>query len=70
VWAYIVTMEVPYNPVYDVLAGLDVPLERRRVTELTCYRVAQYGSFVQVRRGWPALYNRLAATFSVVRTYG
>jgi 3'-phosphoadenosine 5'-phosphosulfate sulfotransferase (PAPS reductase)/FAD synthetase len=69
VWAYIASRGVPYNPVYDTLAALGVPLERRRCTELTCYRVAQYGAFVQVHSGWPDLYTRFAAVFPAVRAY-
>lgn len=69
VWAYVARYQVPYNPVYDVLARLGVPLEKRRCTELTCYRVAHYGSFAHLRQGWPALYNRFATTFASVRQY-
>lgn len=67
VWAYITHYQVPYNPVYDTLAALGVPLERRRCTELTCYRVAQYGSFTHIKQGWPDLYNRFTALFPAVR---
>lgn len=69
VWSYIARYDVPYNPVYDKLAALGVPLERRRCTELTCYRVAQYGSFVYIKQGWPDLCNRFAMTFPSVRMY-
>lgn len=69
VWAYIAQQRLPYNPVYDKLAALDVPLERRRVAELTCYRTAQYGSFVAVRAGWPDLYSQFASIFPGVRAY-
>jgi len=69
IWAYLVSREVPYNPVYDRLAELGVPLERRRVAPLTCFRVLQYGSAAILRSGWPDLYNTLAATFPRVREY-
>lgn len=69
VWAYAVSRELAYNPVYDRLAALDVPVERRRVAALTCFRVQQYGSVVALKQGWPALYNRLAATFPNVKEY-
>jgi 3'-phosphoadenosine 5'-phosphosulfate sulfotransferase (PAPS reductase)/FAD synthetase len=69
VWGYIVSRELPYNPVYDKLAELGIPLDHRRVAPLTCYRVMQYGSHVWLRSGWPALYHKLAATFSVIASY-
>lgn len=70
VWGYIASNNLPYNSVYDKLAELGVPLEQRRVSELTCYRTAHLGSFVNVRRGWPDLYNQLCAVFPDVRAYG
>lgn len=69
VWAYVVSRNLPYNPVYDKLAALGVPLERRRVAALTCFRTAQYGSIVQLRHGWPDLYAQLSALFPGVRAY-
>lgn len=69
IWAYVVANDVPYNPVYDRLAELGVPLARRRVAALTCFRVQQFGSVAVLRSGWPDLYNRLAATFPHVRAY-
>jgi phosphoadenosine phosphosulfate reductase len=69
IWCYAVTHGLAYNPVYDRLASLDVPLEYRRVAALTCFRVLQYGSHAVLKSGWPALYNQLAATFPRVREY-
>ena len=69
VWAYLISQNVPYNPVYDILAALGVPLEVRRVAALSYIGVAQYGSHAILKSGWPALYNQLAATFPKVREY-
>lgn len=69
IWAYVVQRGLAYNPVYDTLAELGIPLERRRVAPLTCFQVAQYGSVVALKRGWPDLYNQLAVLFPQVRTY-
>jgi phosphoadenosine phosphosulfate reductase len=69
IWAYVASRNLPYNPVYDKLAALGVPLERRRVAALTCFRVMQYGSVTAIRQGWPVLYNELASTFANVRSY-
>lgn len=69
IWAYVVSRHLSYNAAYDTLAALDVPLERRRVAPLTCFRTAHYGSVVTLRRGWPVLYNQLAETFPCVRVF-
>jgi phosphoadenosine phosphosulfate reductase len=68
-WAYVTSKGIPYNPVYDRLAELGVPLERRRVAPLTCFRTMQYGSVVALKQGWPELYNRLCMTFPRVRSF-
>jgi len=69
VWAYAISNNLPYNPVYDKLAELGLPLERRRAAPLTCYKVAQFGSVAFLRSGWPGLYNMLSATFPKGREY-
>jgi phosphoadenosine phosphosulfate reductase len=67
VWAYVLSHQLSYNPVYDILARLGVPLERRRVAALTCYRTIRFGSHLWVKAGWPSLHNQLAAIFPGVR---
>lgn len=67
VWSYITMHDLPYNPVYDTLADLGVPLEHRRVAALTCYRVMHFGSHATLKAGWPALHNQLCALFPDVR---
>ncbi len=67
IWSYVVSRGVAYNPVYDRLAELGVPPERRRVSALTCFRVLQFGSHVLARQIDPGLWNRLAAVFPEVR---
>lgn len=67
VWAYATRYGLSFNPVYDRLAELGVPLERRRVAALTCFRTVQFGSVATLKVGWPALFNQLAATFPCVR---
>lgn len=70
VWAFIASKNLPYNPVYDKLAELGIPLEQRRVAPLTCYRVLQYGSHgYALRAGWPDLHNKLAAVFPMIRAF-
>lgn len=70
IWAYVAQNNLPYNPVYDKLAILGVPLDRRRVAPLTCFRTTQYGSVAQLKSGWPELYNMLADAFPRIRVYG
>ena len=69
VWAYVVSRRIAYNPVYDKLAELDVPLERRRVAPLTCFRTMQYGSVAVFRSGWAEMYNKLGEIFPKIREY-
>ncbi len=69
VWAYVAQHNLPYNTAYDKLAEIGVPLARRRVSELTCYRVVQFGSHALLAQGWPATFNAFAAVFPQVRTY-
>jgi phosphoadenosine phosphosulfate reductase len=69
VWAYVVSRELAYNPVYDKLAELGIPLEYRRVAPLTCFRTVQFGSVIALKSGWPELFNKLAAIFPKVREY-
>lgn len=69
VWAYLVSRNVPYNPIYDRLAELGVPLEYRRVAPLTCYRVLQFGSAIQFRQIDPALYNKMTTLFPRMREF-
>lgn len=69
VWAYAMSRNIPYNPVYDRLAELEIPLERRRVAPLTCFRVMQWGSIVQFRQIDLSLYNKMAGIFPKIREY-
>lgn len=69
VWAYLISRGVPYNPVYDALAELGVPLEQRRVAPATCYRVLQFGSGSLFKQLDISLYNKMAALFPHMRVY-
>lgn len=69
VWAYIVSREVSYNAAYDKLAEMGVDLEYQRVGPIAVDRVLSYGQAVYLHRGWPELWNRLAAEFPMIRKY-
>lgn len=64
VWAYILSRALAYNPVYDRLAALGIPPDRQRVGPL----VIDKGIAV-IKRGWPELFNRLAARYPQVRQW-
>lgn len=67
--AYLVSRGIPYNPIYDRLAALGVPLERRRIAALSYFGVARLGSHAVIKHLAPDLYNRLAALFPAIREY-
>lgn len=69
IWAYILGNGIAYNPVYDKLAGLGVPIEQRRVGPLTAFMVYQYGALAIVKQGWPELFNRFASLHPEARSY-
>lgn len=70
VWAYIVSRNIPYNPIYDKLAELDLPLEQRRVGPLTCFRIMQYGTHGYILKSVASeMYNKLSAMFPKIREY-
>jgi phosphoadenosine phosphosulfate reductase len=69
IWSYVISRNLSYNPIYDQLAALGIPLERRRVAPLTCFQTVQYGSHAVLRQGWPALYQRLVTAFPVIASY-
>lgn len=57
VWALIAGWELPYNPVYDVLARIQVERDRARVGPLPL------AESWHLRVGWPALYRRLVERY-------
>ena len=58
VWAYLVSTGTPYNPAYDRMSALDIPLRERRVGPWWNDRAASYGSIDRLRMGWPEVYNK------------
>lgn len=69
VWAYIVDRELDYNAAYDRLAELGVPLDHQRIGPLAQWRALNYGQIAILKRGWPELYNSLAAMYPQVIQY-
>lgn len=70
IFAYVASRNIAYNAVYDRLAELGVPLERRRVAPLSCFRVMQYGSHGHILKNIDhEIYNKLSAIFPKIREY-
>ncbi len=67
VWAYIDTFGVAYNQAYDVMTTLDVPLEMQRIGPFA--RALSVGSLAILKRGWPDVFNRLAADAPAARGF-
>lgn len=69
VWAYILAHDLAYNPVYDRLSAFGVPPQYQRVGPLAQRRVLGYGQLATLQRGWPVLFNQLAALWPDARAY-
>ncbi len=69
VWAYIHDNNLDYNRAYDVLAGMDIPLERQRIGPFAVERALGYGQLAILKRGWPELYNRFVEKYPQASAY-
>ena len=69
IWSYIVSRNLAYNAVYDKLAELGVDRERARMSTYLCASVLNFGEWAVLKRGWPELFNRLAAEFPEARCF-
>ena len=68
VWAYIVTNDIPYLPMYDCCSE-KFPREWLRNTGWLSTDGANRGRLVWLRQYYPRLYARLVDQFPVVRSY-
>jgi len=66
IWAYILSNEIPYNPVYDKLSEIGVDPEFWRVGPLMGLGLDCYAT---IKRGWPELFDKIAAEFPQARAY-
>lgn len=57
IWAAIMSWGLPYNPVYDRLAGIGVPLSKQRVGPLPLSNGGH------LREGWPEMYAKLTERY-------
>jgi len=59
VWGFLRSQQIPVNPVYAKLTRLGVPRNRQRVALMVDGNGLELGRVVWLRRGWPAVYQRL-----------
>lgn len=69
VWDYIAARDLPVNPVYERLRSLGAPPEALRVSTLLSDTGLQHGRITWLRRGWPDLFEELAAQLPRLREF-
>lgn len=69
VWDYIAARDLPTNPVYDKLRDLGAPEVSLRVSTLLSTTGLQHGRITWLRRGWPDLFDALAAQLPRLREF-
>ncbi len=69
VWAYIARHQLPTNPVYDKLRRLGAPEHALRVSHMVDGNLLEYGRITWLRRGWPELFDDLAAALPRLREF-
>lgn len=67
VWAYIVTHDLDYCPVYDKMWNM--PEEDQRLSYWAGSTKRRWGRWAWLKRNYPELWNRLAKRFPEVRAY-
>lgn len=70
VWAYISHHQLKYNAAYDALDACGVPRGQQRIATILGDRAAQYGKYALLKRIELETFNRLAAEFPELRSYG
>lgn len=69
IWAYIARHQLPLNPVYDKLRALGAPEHFLRVSHMLDAQRLEQGRVTWLRRGWPDLFEDLAAVLPRIREY-
>lgn len=69
IWGYISRCELPVNPVYAKLRNLGAPEHFLRVSGMVDGTRLEEGRITWLRRGWPALFEELAAVLPRLREY-
>lgn len=69
VWSYIARNKLPINPVYNKLKTLGVPEHQQRVSHIIDGNFLEHGRVTWLKRGWPTLFEELAAVLPRLREY-
>lgn len=69
VWGHIAGNRLPVNPVYAKLRQLGAPDHALRVSHMLDAGGLEQGRAVWLRRGWPAIYENLAAVLPRLREF-
>ena len=69
IWGHISRHNLPVNPVYDKLRRLGAPEHFLRVSGMIDGTRLEEGRITWLRRGWPALFEELAAVLPRIREY-
>lgn len=69
IWGHISRHQLPTNPVYDKLRRLGAPEHFLRVSAMLDGNRLEEGRVTWLRRGWPALFEELAAALPRIREY-
>lgn len=69
VWSYLALTGIPYNPIYDRMAAIEVPREEQRVSILVSNVAARWGGFARLRQLHPRLFGDLCARFPLLKGF-
>jgi phosphoadenosine phosphosulfate reductase len=69
VWAHIARHQLPVNPVYAKLRRLGAPEHAQRVSHMVDGTGLEQGRLTWLRRGWPDLFDELAAVLPRMREF-
>lgn len=69
VWAHIARHQLPVNPVYAKLRRLGAPEHAQRVSHMVDGTGLEQGRLTWLRRGWPNLFDELAAVLPRMREF-
>ena len=67
VWDYVAARDLPVNPVYSRLRELGAPETSLRVSTVLRTTGLEQGRVTWLRRGWPDLFDELAARLPRLR---
>jgi phosphoadenosine phosphosulfate reductase len=69
VWAYLARHQLPVNPAYAKLRALGAPEHAQRVSHMLDGSQLEQGRATWLRRGWPQLFEELAAVLPRLREF-